>query len=33
MIAIGSDHGGFALKAEIIAHLRPSREGNVKKGS
>ena len=21
MIAIGSDHGGFALKAEIIAHL------------
>ena len=22
MIAIGSDHGGFALKAEIIEHLR-----------
>ena len=22
MIAIGSDHGGFALKAEIAAHLR-----------
>ena len=21
MIAIGSDHGGFALKAEIIEHL------------
>lgn len=21
MIAVGSDHGGFALKAEIIAHL------------
>ena len=22
MIAIGSDHGGFALKGEIIAHLQ-----------
>ena len=22
MIAIGSDHGGFSLKAEIIAHLQ-----------
>ena len=22
MIAIGSDHGGFALKQEIMAHLK-----------
>ena len=25
MIAIGSDHGGFALKQEIMAHLKARR--------